>query len=557
VTGGGTRSGGQILVDQLVLHGTELAFGVPGESYLPVLDALHDAPVRLIVTRHEGGAANMAEAYGKLTGRPGVCLVTRGPGSTHASNGLHTASQDSTPMLLLVGQVAREAYGREGFQELDYGAVFGSMAKWVAQIDDAERIPELVARAYAVATSGRPGPVVLALPEDMLADVADVPDAPPHRPLAAAAPTPAAMARLAELLEVAERPLAIVGEGGWTAGTGAAVAAFAETQRIPVAASWRCQDYVDNASAAYAGHAALGMDAALAERIREADVLLAIGGRLGEITTDGYTLVRPPAPAQRLVHVHPDPRELGTVHQPELGIACDLEAFAAAAAALPPAGIDRRLGLLEVAHAEYLRHLRDVAELPGDLQMSAVMAALRERLGPDGILTSGAGNFTIWAHRYFEFHRHPSQLAPRSGSMGYGLPAAIAAKALHPERPVVCIAGDGDFLMTGQELATAVQEDLAIVVLVVNNGMYGTIRMHQERRYPGRVFATDLRNPDFAAYARAFGAHGLVVERSEDVPRALDEALRCGRPALVELRVDPQAITPRGTLDAIRAAAAR
>jgi len=550
-----SRSGGQVLVDQLVLHGADLAFGVPGESYLPVLDALRDAPMRLVVTRHEGGAANMADAYGKLTGRPGICLVTRGPGATHASNGLHTASQDSTPMILLVGQVARSAVGREGFQELDYGAVFGTMAKWVAQIDDAARVPELVARAFAVATSGRPGPVVLALPEDMLTDVVDVPDAAPHRTLAATPPGDAAMARLAAMLDRAERPLAIVGEGGWTARTGLDVAAFCEAQRIPVAASFRCQDYVDNHSPAYAGHAGLGMDPALASRIRDADVLLAIGGRLSEITTDGYTLLRPPAPAQQLVHVHPDPGLLGAVYQPDLGVACDLGSFAAAVAKLAPT--TAREGLLEAAHAEYERNLQEVVELPGALQMSAVMAALRERLGPDAILTNGAGNFSIWAHRYFEFRRHGTQLAPRSGSMGYGVPAAVAAKAVHPDRPVVCIAGDGDFLMTGQELATAVQEDLPIVVLVVNNGMYGTIRMHQERRYPGRVFATDLRNPDFAAYARAFGAHGALVERSEDVGAALDEALACGRPALVELRVDPQAITPRGTLDAIRDAAAR
>ncbi len=549
-----TRSGGQVLVDQLVLHGSELAFGVPGESYLPVLDALRDAPLRLIVTRHEGGAANMADAYGKLTGRPGVCLVTRGPGATHASNGLHTASQDSTPMILLVGQVAREAVGREGFQELDYRAVFGSMAKWVVQIDDAARIPELVARAYAVATAGRPGPVVLALPEDMLTDVVDVPDAPPHRPLAAAEPGDDAMGRLAELLERAERPLAIVGEGGWTTRTGLDIAAFAEAQNVPVAASFRCQDYVDNHSPAYAGHMTLGMDPALAARVRDADLLLAVGGRLGEISSDGYTLVRSPGPVQPLVHVHPDPGELGTVYTPELGIACGLEAFATAAAALAPAGADRRAGLLEAARADYERNLADVRELPGALQMSAVMAALRRRLGPDAILTNGAGNFSIWAHRYYEFRRHGTQLAPRSGSMGYGVPAAVAAKAVHPGRPVVCVAGDGDFLMTGQELATAVQEDLPIVVLIVNNGMYGTIRMHQERRYPGRVFATDLRNPDFAAYAQAFGAHGAVVERSEDVGAALDEALACGCPAVVELRVDPQAITPRATLDAIRAA---
>jgi acetolactate synthase-1/2/3 large subunit len=549
-----TRSGGQVLVDQLVLHGADLAFGVPGESYLAVLDALHDAPLRLIVTRHEGGAANMAEAYGKLTGRPGVCMVTRGPGATHASNGVHTAFQDSTPMLLLIGQVARDTVGREGFQELDYRAMYGAIAKWATQVDDAARLPEIVGRAFAVATSGRPGPVVLALPEDMLSERVDVPDARPHRAVPAA-PAPDAMARLGELLAQARAPLAVVGEGGWTAQTGADIAAFAETQAVPVAASFRCQDYVDNASPAYAGHAALAMDPALAKRIREADLLLAIGGRLGEIPTAGYTLVRPGAPTQRLIHVHPDPDEIGAVYPTELGIVAGLEAFAAAARALDPAGADARAGLPEAAHGEYERNLAETRELPGPLQMSAVMATLRERLPDDAILTNGAGNFSVWAHRYYEFHRYPTQLGPRSGSMGYGVPAAVGAKAVHPDRPVVCLAGDGDFLMTGQELATAVQEELAVVVLVVNNAMYGTIRMHQERHYPGRVVGTDLRNPDFVAYARAFGAHGALVERSEDFPAALDEALECGRPAVIELRVDPQAITPRQTLDEIRAAA--
>ncbi len=549
-----TRSGGQVLVDQLVLHGADLAFGVPGESYLAVLDALHDAPLRLVVTRHESGAANMAEAYGKLTGRPGICMVTRGPGATNASNGVHTAFQDSTPMLLLIGQVARDTVGREGFQELDYRAMYGAIAKWATQVDDPARLPEIVARAFAVATSGRPGPVVLALPEDVLSERVDVADARPHR-ATPAAPAPAAMARLADLLAQARAPLAVVGEGGWTAQAGADVAAFAEAQAMPVAASFRCQDYVDNASPAYAGHAALGMDPALAKRIREADLLLAIGGRLGEIPTAGYTLVRPGAPTQRLVHVHPDPDEIGAVYPAELGIAAGLEAFAAAARRLEPAGAEERAGLLEAAHGEYERNLAETRELPGALQMSAVMATLRDRLPAEAILTNGAGNFSVWAHRYYEFHRYPTQLGPRSGSMGYGVPAAVGAKAVHPDRPVVCVAGDGDFLMTGQELATAVQEELAIVVLVVNNAMYGTIRMHQERHYPGRVVGTDLRNPDFVAYARAFGAHGALVERSEDFPAALDEALACGRPAVIELRVDPQAITPRQTLDEIRAAA--
>jgi acetolactate synthase-1/2/3 large subunit len=550
-----TRSGGRVLVDQLVLHGAELAFGVPGESYLAVLDALHDAPLRLIVTRHEGGAANMAEAYGKLTGRPGICLVTRGPGATHASNGVHTAMQDSTPMILLVGQVARATIGREAFQELDYGAVFGSMAKWATQIDRAERVPEIMARAFAVATSGRPGPVVVALPEDMLTSEVDVPDAAPYRPAAGPPPGDAAMARLAELLASAHKPAIVVGEGGWTAQTGADVAAFAEAQRIPIVASFRCQDFVDNASPAYVGHAGLGMAPAVASAIRDADVLLAIGGRLGEIPTDGYTLIRPGRPVQRLVHVHPDPSEIGAVYQPELGIVAGLEAFAAAARKLPAAGADQRAGLIEDKREAYESNLRETRDLPGPLQLSAVMAALRDRLGPDAILTNGAGNFSVWAHRFYEFHRYPTQLGPQSGSMGYGVPAAIAAKAVHPDRTVVCLAGDGDFLMTGQELATAVQEELAVVILVVNNGMYGTIRMHQERHYPGRVVGTDLRNPDFVALARAYGAHGALVERSEEIGDALDEALDCGRPALIELRVDPQAITPRQTIDEIRAAA--
>jgi acetolactate synthase I/II/III large subunit len=550
-----TRSGGQVLVDQLALHGAELCFGVPGESYLAVLDALHDAPLRMIVTRHEGGAANMAEAYGKLTGRPGICLVTRGPGATHASNGVHTAMQDSTPMILLVGQVARETIGREAFQELDYRAVFGSMAKWATQIDRAERVPEVMARAFAVATAGRPGPVVIALPEDMLTSQVDVPDAAPHRTPPGPPPSEAEMARLAELLAGAQRPAIVVGEGGWTAQTGADVAAFAEAQRIPIVASFRCQDFVDNASPAYAGHAGLGMAPAVASAIRDADVLVAIGGRLGEIPTDGYTLIRPGRPVQRLVHVHPDPGEIGAVYQPELGIVAGLEPFAAAARKLPAVGADQRAGLIEEKREAYERNLRETRDLPGPLQLSAVMAALRERLGPDAILTNGAGNFSVWAHRFYEFHRYPTQLGPQSGSMGYGVPAAIAAKAVHPDRTVVCLAGDGDFLMTGQELATAVQEELDIVVLVVNNGMYGTIRMHQERHYPGRVIGTDLRNPDFVALARAYGAHGALVERSKEIGDALDEALGCGRPALIELRVDPQAITPRQTIDEIRAAA--
>jgi acetolactate synthase-1/2/3 large subunit len=551
----GPRSGGQILVDQLVIHGAELAFGLPGESYLPVLDALYDGPLRLIAARHEAGAANMAEAYGKLTGRPGICLVTRGPGATQASVGVHTAYQDSTPMILFVGQVARGTSGRGGFQELDYRQVFAPIAKWATQVEDPARLPEVIARAFSLAVSGRPGPVVVALPEDMLNEQAQASDAAPARP-AFAAPSSRQLARLAELLEPARQPLAIVGEGGWTAQAGDDFVAFGRAARIPIATSFRCQDYVDNNAEVYAGHAGIGMAPALARRIAEADVLLAIGGRLGEIPSSGYTLLDIPRPRQRLVHVHPDPDELGAVYQPELGIVSGLPQFAAAARGLGAgAAAAAREVVVAEAHAEYQRNLAEARRLPGDLQLSGVMSVLRERLDADAILTCGAGNFTVWAHRYYAFRRYPSQLAPRSGSMGYGFPAAIAAKAVHPDRTVVCVAGDGDFLMAGQELATAVQENLAVVVLVVNNGMYGTIRMHQERHYPGRVVATGLVNPDFVAYARAFGAHAALVTRTEDFEGALVEALGSGRPALLELRVDPEAITPRETLSEIRRAA--
>lgn len=542
-------------MDQLVIHGAELAFGVPGESYLAVLDALHDAPLRLIATRHEAGAANMAEAYGKLTGRPGICLVTRGPGAAHASVGVHTAAQDSTPMILFVGQVARGAIGREAFQELDYRQVFAPIAKWATQVDEAARLPEVIARAFSLACSGRPGPVVVALPEDMLSEPADVPDG-VRIETASASPGVQELGRLAELLRAAQRPLAIVGEGGWTAQAGVDIVAFARAAAIPVAASFRCQDYVDNDAEVYAGHAGIAMAPALVRRIVQADVLLAIGGRLGDIPSGGYTLLKIPRPSQRLVHVHPDPDELGTVYQPELGIVSGLPQFAAAARARSAwGGAGARGPLVTGARAEYEENLHEARQLPGELQLAGVMTVLRDRLGPEAILTCGAGNFTVWAHRYYAFRSYPSQLAPRSGSMGYGFPAAIAAKAVHSDRTVVCLAGDGDFLMTGQELATAVQEKLAVIVLLVNNGMYGTIRMHQERHYPGRVVGTDLVNPDFVAYARAFGAHGALVTRTEDFAPALEQALAAGGPALLELRVDPEAITPRQTLTEIRQAA--
>jgi acetolactate synthase I/II/III large subunit len=545
------RSGGKALVDQLELHGVELAFCVPGESYLPVLDALHDSPIRLISCRHEAAAANMAEAYGKLTGRPGICFVTRGPGATHASVGVHTADQDSTPLILFVGQVPRRHAGRDAFQELDYRAVFGSVTKWAAQVDDASRMPEHVARAFAVATSGRPGPVVLAVPEDVLDEETDAADAAPTE-VPRPGPGDEELRRLGELLAAAERPLVIVGEGGWTAQAGEDTVFFCEANTIPVVASFRCQDYVDNRSSMYAGPLTIGMDPALARRVEEADLLIALGGRLGDVTTRGYTLLDVPRPRQTLVHVHPDPGELGRVYESDLPVVSDLTEFAAGLRRLLPMEAPRWSGWAEAAHADYLTNL-EPRPLPGELDLAEVMAFLRRRLPHDAVFTCGAGNFTVWAHRFYEFSQYPTQLAPRSGAMGYGIPAALAAKALFPERMVVCLAGDGDFMMASSELATAVQLGLPVVVLVVDNGMYGTIRMHQERLFPGRVSGTDLANPDFTAFAQSFGCFGETVDRTEDVEPAFERAVESGLPAVVTLRVDPEAISPRWTISELRA----
>jgi acetolactate synthase-1/2/3 large subunit len=544
-----SRSGGRILVDQLAVHGADLAFCVPGESYLAVLDALYESPVRLIVCRHEAGAANMADAHGKLTGRPGICLVTRGPGATHASVGVHTAFQDSTPLILLVGQVASDQVEREAFQEVDYRRMFGPLAKWVAQIDRADRIPEYVARAFATATSGRPGPVVLALPEDMLTSEAAVPDARRYVPVQ---PHPGDLAPLRDLLAGAQRPLAILGGGGWTPRASADMRGFLEANDVPAGAAFRRQDALDNDSPSYVGDIGIGVNPKLAARVREADVLLVVGPRLGEMTTSGYTLLDVPSPKQELVHVHPGAEELSRVYQAALPILSGMEEFAAAVGGLR---VEPRWGdWRAAARAEYEEWQRH-GPMPGPVDYGDVIAHLRERLPADTIVCNGAGNFSVWVHRFWRYHVYPSELAPTSGAMGYGVPAAVAAKAVAPERTVLCFAGDGDFLMTGQELATAVQYELPILIVVVNNGMYGTIRMHQERHYPGRVVGTDLRNPDFAAYARAFGAHGETVERTEDFAGALDRALASGVPALLELRIDPEAITPRATLSEIRGGA--
>ncbi len=549
------RTGGKLLADQLRLHGAGLIFGVPGESYLPVLDALYDysETMPFIACRQEGGAAMMAEAYGKLTGRPGICMVTRGPGATNGSAGVHIARQDSTPMILFIGQAQRGFLDREAFQEVDFRQMFAPLAKWAAQIEEAARIPEYVSRAFHVAVSGRPGPVVLALPEDMLGDETEVSDPQSYKRIEAH-PSPGDMAAFAKLLAAAKRPLVILGGGGWDEKAVAQVQAFAEAAGLPVAASFRRQDRFANEHPCYAGDVGIGINPKLAQKIKDADVLAVLGARLSEIATSGYTLLDIPRPRQKLIHVHADPGELGRVYQADLPVAAGPRSFAAALAALKPADGS--------AWSAWARDARKAYEdwqvpltIPGPLQLAEIVLWLRKALPDDAIVVNGAGNFSTWVHRYFRYRRFGTQLAPVSGSMGYGVPAAIAAKLLHPTRTVVSFAGDGCFLMTGQEFATAVQYRAPAIFIVVNNGMYGTIRMHQERHFPGRVYGTDLANPDFAAYARAFGGFGAVVERTEDFARAFEAAQSSGLPSILELRLDPEAITPRQTLSEIRAQA--
>lgn len=546
------RNGGQLLVESLVALGATKGFGVPGESYLAVLDALHDTQGKLdfVLCRNEGGAAFMASAWGKLMGQPGLCFVTRGPGVTNASIGVHTAMQDSAPMILFVGQVGTDMKGREAFQEIDYPAVFGTMAKWAVEIDQVDRIPEILARAWTTATTGRPGPVVIALPEDMLTTLTDA--APLAGPAKIAEPAPAADAveDALALLAGAARPLILMGGCNWTAAGQQALQVFAEASDIPVIAAFRYQDQFDNHSPAYAGEAGVGMPAHVRRLMTEADAILAINVRFGEMTTDGYTLLSVPVPVQKLIHVHGSDREIGKIYQPVLGIQAGPNAFARALRPVKGGWAAWRAR----ARADWEAGF-DLPPLPSPVDMGLATAHLREVLPEDVVLTNGAGNFTVWPNKFFKFGPQARLLAPQSGAMGYGLPAAIAAKVAFPDRTVVCFAGDGDFQMNCQELGTAMQAGAQPIVLLLNNGIYGTIRAHQERHYPGRVSGTTMENPDFVMLAKAYGYHAERVERTEDFPAAFARARASRSGAVLELNISPEALTPRQTLSQMRAAA--
>lgn len=547
------RHGGKILADQLARQGVRRVFSVPGESYLALLDGLYDSGIQNIVCRQEGGAAMMAEAMGKMTGAPGVALVTRGPGATNAASGVHVAMQDGTPMLLLVGQIARADRDRGAFQEVEYRAMFGRLAKWVAEIDQTDRIPEYISHAFHVATSGRPGPVVLALPEDMLAATADVPDLDPVAVRMDAVAQETVAQIIAELAR-AERPLIIAGGSVWSPEAARDLARFAGAQGVPVAVDFRRLDHLDHREAAYAGELGIGANPKLVARLQNADLLLVLGARLGDIATGGYQHLRPGHPVPRLIHVHPDPNEPGSVFRPDVIVTASVPAVVAALARSNAPAPARGDSLLRAARAEYQAWVAP-RETPGAVKLERVIGWLSDNMPDSAILTNGAGNYAGFINRYFRFRRYGSLLAPTSGSMGYGLPAAIAAKLEHPDRMVVSVAGDGCLQMTVTELSTAAQYGAAVVVIVANNGRYGTIRMHQEREYPGRVSGTDLFNPDFAALARAYGGHGEVVERDADFAPAFARAVAAGKPAIIELRLDPEMLTPVQTVSGLRAEA--
>ena len=538
------RHGGQVLIDQLKIQGVERVFCVPGESYLAALDGLYDSGIETVIGRQEGGVAMMAEAHGKLTGAPGIAFVTRGPGATNASAGVHVASQDSTPMILFIGQVASDQKDREAFQEIDYGQMFGSIAKWVAQIDRTDRIVEYVSRAFHIAQSGRPGPVVLALPEDMLSAFSEGGDAPKAHGVALAASGADAI-KIAARLQAAERPLVIVGGGVWSAKAAADMARFATRFELPVGTAFRRQDYFDNRHPHYAGDVGIGINPALADKVKQADVILALGTRLGEITSGGYGLFDIPKPKQRLIHVYPDATELGRIYHADQSVACSPVDMARALAGLEPDDDPLRDSTwrqgLHQAYCAWGAPQHSV----GDVKMEQIIGHVNQVLPETAIVTNGAGNYAAWLHRYFDYKTYGSQLAPTSGSMGYGLPAAVAAKLAHRNRDVICFAGDGCFQMTMQEFGTAAQYGANIVVIISNNGIYGTIRMHQEQHYPGRVSGTVMHNPKFAALAQSYGGHGEVVRKTDEFPAAFERARTSSLPAIIELITDPRALSSR------------
>ena len=542
------RTGGQLIVDCLEAQGVDRVFCVPGESYLAVLDALHDSSIQAVVARQEGGAAMAAEADGKMTNRPGICFVTRGPGATNAAAGIHIAKQDSTPMIVFVGQIGTYMHGREAFQEVDYRQTFADLAKWTEEIRQADRIPEIIGHAYHVAMSGRPGPVVIALPEDMLRDRANVRPG-PRVEVAEPAPTKAAITELQNMISTAKRPFLVAGGSRWTEAAVGKLQSFAERLNLPVGCSFRRQQLFDHLHPNYAGDVGLGINPSLKARIAETDLLILLGARFSENPSQGFSLLGIPAPKQALVQVHSGAEELGRIYTPDLAINATPDAFLDAAADLQPGPSATPV---ETAHAAYRDWTDELPQTPGDVQMGEILAHLRASLPSDAIVTNGAGNYAIWINRFWRFRQFGTQLAPTSGSMGYGLPAAVAAKLRHPERDIICFAGDGCFQMTGQEFGTAVQYGANIITLVVDNGIYGTIRMHQERDYPGRVSATLLTNPDFAALARAYGGHGETVERTADFVPAFERARASGVPAILHIKTDPEAITPSTTISALR-----
>lgn len=547
------RHGGQILVDHLKSQGIRRVFSVPGESFLAALDGLHDSDIQNIVCRHEGGAAMMAEAHAKLTGEVGIAFVTRGPGATNASSGIHIAKQDSTPMILFVGQIDTAHRDREAFQEVDYRATFGPLAKWATEVDDIRRLPEYLSRAFHVAQSGRPGPVVLALPENMLSSRADVPDL-PARVAPITAPAEAQINAVWSALKSAQKPLVIVGGPHWSAQAAQDLADLTSATGLPVTVTFRRQDRIDNRHTNYAGDLGVGMNPALAKRLVEADCLLILGARFGDIATNGYETMNPAAPGKTMIHIHADPDELGRVFRPDVAIPQTAPAMTAALLASVPQGLPDWSAWTQAAQAEY-QAWSQPRETPGDVKLEEIMRHLSDALPDDAIATNGAGNYAAWMHRYFRPRAYPGQLAPTSGSMGYGFPAAVAASLEHPDKTVVCFAGDGCFQMTLNELSTARQYGATPIVIVANNGRYGTIRMHQERHYPARVSGTDLFNPDYAALARAYGGHGEIVTKTADFPAAFQRAQAAKTVAIIELALDPQALTPGASLDTIRAQA--